>query len=422
MLGGPGWLSVPKQKTLTEKDLDNKETNKTNNKEFKNDKNGKKTKKKRHYSHPHGNNVLSYPLGMSPDEANGGRLQITCFEYVPAGANPFTELTPLKAQKDMTISADASEADREIGDGYITSLGSGGSKYVDAGQNLEKGQNVLSGGKNIYKVGKLSNMGASDQINKKEKTLYYVELPIPQDVNDSNTVTWGDDSKNILQLAGLAAGTALVGDGENGRVNLEQLRLNLISASLDASTEISNNKNAIIAAATGKALDAFGAQVTPNSALGRSQGQILNSNLELLFDSVNLRTFPFSITFSPRNFKESTRVKHIIRAFKSSMAAKKGRSESGDARVGQGGAFLSAPDVFKLKYLHNGAVHPFLNSFKPCALTGMTVNYTNSGTYASYHDGTPVSIKMNLTFKELNPIYHEDYDVFSEKDDLGVGF
>ncbi len=254
-----------------------KKDEETNNKEYKTDEGGKKTKKRRHYSHPHGNNVLSYPLGMSPDEANGGRLQITCFEYVPAGAGTFTELTPLKAQKDMTIDADAPEADREIGDGYITSLGSGGSKYVDAGQNLEKGQNVLSGGKNIYKIGKLSNMGASDQINKNEKTLYYVELPIPQDVNDSNTVTWGDDSKNILQLAGLAAGTALVGNEENGRVNLEQLRTNLITASLDASTEISNNKNAIIAAATGKALDAFGAQVTPNSALGISQIKNLKS-------------------------------------------------------------------------------------------------------------------------------------------------
>ena len=98
-------------------------------------------------------------------------------------------------------------------------------------------------------------------------------------------------------------------------------------------------------------------------------------------------------------------VRHIIRAFKSSMAAKKGIDEAG----GQGGVFLRAPDVFSLRYLHNGGQHPFLNSFKDCALTGMTVNYTNAGTYTTYDDGTPVSIRMNLTFKELNPIYHEDY-------------
>lgn len=47
------------------------------------------------------------------------------------------------------------------------------------------------------------NDGASDHLQKMTH-IYYVELPIPQDVNDSNTVTWGDDSMNILQLAGLA--------------------------------------------------------------------------------------------------------------------------------------------------------------------------------------------------------------------------
>ena len=84
------------------------------------------------------------------------------------------------------------------------------------------------------------------------------------------------------------------------------------------------------------------------------------------------------------------------------------------------GAFLKSPYVFSLRYLHNGQDHPFLNQFKMCALTGMSVNYTNAGTYASYGDGSPVSIRLNMTFKELNPIYSEDYDGMGESD--GVGF
>ena len=48
----------------------------------------------------------------------------------------------------------------------------------------------------------------------------------------------------------------------------------------------------------------------------------------------------------------------------------------------------------------------------------MTVNYTQSGTYATYYDGTPVNMRMNITFKELNPVYIEDYS-----DDVpGVGY
>jgi hypothetical protein len=52
----------------------------------------------------------------------------------------------------------------------------------------------------------------------------------------------------------------------------------------------------------------------------------------------------------------------------------------------------------------------------------MQVNYTGAGTYASYNDGSPVNIKMSLTFKELNPIYHEDYNEFNPNDGQGVGF
>ena len=141
---------------------------------------------------------------------------------------------------------------------------------------------------------------------------------------------------------------------------------------------------------------------------------ILNSNLELLFSGVTLRTFPFSINFSPRNEAESEMVISIIKALKSSMAAKKNASQ------GQGGIFLRAPDVFQLSYIDSkGDPHPFLNRFKDCALTAMTVNYTNSGTYATYNDSTPVSIRMNLTFKELNPIYFEDYKSYTGP---GVGY
>ena len=47
----------------------------------------------------------------------------------------------------------------------------------------------------------------------KQRTKYYIELPIPQEVNDSNSVTWGEDSLNILELAALAvAQNAMAGN------------------------------------------------------------------------------------------------------------------------------------------------------------------------------------------------------------------
>ena len=165
-----------------------------------------------------------------------------------------------------------------------------------------------------------------------------------------------------------------------------------------------DTKNAVLAGISGQAINALGGNVSPGSVVARSTGQILNNNLELLFQGVNLRSFPFSVTFSPRNYEETERVRLIIRYLKQTMAPK--TCNEG----GRLGTFLKSPDVFSLRYLHNGQDHPFLNSFKLCALTGLSVNYTNAGTYASYSDGTPVNIRLNMSFKELNPVYAEDYD------------
>ena len=43
-------------------------------------------------------------------------------------------------------------------------------------------------------------------------------------------------------------------------------------------------------------------------------------------------------------------------------------------------------------------------------MTDISVNYTGEGVYATYNNGTPVSMIMNLSFKEVAPIYDIDYD------------
>jgi len=344
--------------------------------------------------------VMVYPVARGPRSITGDTLLIKCLEYVPP------QTTSSYAMRSRTADKAGKIGDQKYKEGDVLLNNKGlPIKEVDP-QSF-----------------KMVNLGASDRINgltggKKEKHIFYVELPIPQDINDNNSVTWGDDTANILQLAGLAVAQKALTQ-EPGRTFDEAKNVLTEGILTGATTMIKDEsiKQGIVAALTGKAFDTFGANINANSALGRATGMALNSNLELLFDSVNLRSFPFSVNFSPRTPEESMMVKHIIRAFKSSMAAKKGTSDAG-----QGGIFLRAPDVFQLRYLHRGKDHPFLNSFKHCALTGMQVNYTNAGTFASYEDGTPVSISMNLTFKELNPIYFEDYEEFSANDSKGVGF
>ena len=336
--------------------------------------------------------VMGYPIARGPADNTGDALVIKCIEYVP----PKTGLE-----------ASASRA-------YAGADGSFEGTNYSAGQKIQT-QNKETGKLEDLKVidrVRIKNDGASDG-QKNAKAIYYITLPIPQDVNDSNVVTWGDDNMNIFQIAAVDAAAGLLEDTAGTFENAKAILDAGIGRSIGAELGEDTGK-AITRAIAGKAIDALGANIRPNSVLGRSTGMILNSNLELLFSGVTLRTFPFSINFSPRNKPESDMVVSIIKALKSSMAAKKNASQ------GQGGIFLRAPDVFQLRYIDSyGKDHPFLNRIKDCALTAMTVNYTNSGTYATYDDSTPVSIRMNLTFKELNPIYFEDYKDYTGP---GVGY
>ena len=320
---------------------------------------------------------LSYPVARNNSEKTGDTLRIKCVEYLPP----------------------------ESGAGLGVTV-KGAFYSTDGGQTKEVVTNSMRKDpkSKFYNTKPSISMNLEDansRISRMQKTKYYIELPIPQEVNDSNSVTWGEDKVNALELAALSVASSAMsgGIGDMAEAAVEALNTGVSIPGLGSDTQ-----DAVRAAISGKALNALGSQVSAESVIARSTGQILNNNLELLFQGVNLRSFPFSITFSPRSPEESKVVKSIIKSLKMSMAPKAGEfSESAQ------GIFLKSPDVFQLDYLRDGRNHPFLNSFKLAALTGMSVNYTNAGTYASYEDGTPVNIRMNLTFKELNPIYHEDY-------------
>ena len=328
---------------------------------------------------------LCYPLARGPGEKTGDTLLIKCIEYMaPEGG---VGGLGLSYKEEVSL---------------VTQTG----KY--RGKTRNPGEYVTTG----YSDVAMNVTDANSRMSRSQNIKYYVELPIPQEVSDSNTVSWGEDKMNIFQLAGITAASQFQKDaGQSFQQALDFMQKGISFKGFDEGTQ-----NAIRNAISGAAINQLGGNVSLSSIISRTTGQVLNSNLELLFGGVNLRSFPFSITFTPRYYEEMMEVKQIIRQLKSSMNAKGKTMSAGSAS----GAFLKSPDVFSLRYLHNGQDHPFLNQFKMCALTGMSVNYTNAGTYASYGDGSPVSIRLNMTFKELNPIYSEDYDGMGESD--GVGF
>ena len=351
-----------------------------------------------------GNNsdiYLSYPVARTNSESIGDTLQIKCIEYFPPDDGGFSVEVDNVFKEPTAESIAKNPALAKEGRTLITA---------------EQRKKAAADGKPFGVPGiRMKTTDGNTRLSQNQKVKYYIELPIPQEVNDSNSVTWGEDRVNALEMATLSVAQQAMAN-PNGTVEMAQAAVQAFESGVKIPGLDSDVQDSIRAAISGAALRQLGSTVSSKSVISRSTGQILNNNLELLFSGVNLRSFPYSITFSPRSRKESDVVKAIIRSLKMSMAPKAGEFNGSAAQ----GIFLKSPDVFQLNYLKDGRNHPFLNKFKICALTGMQVNYTNSGTYSSYADGTPVNIRMNLTFKEINPIYHEDY--LQDKSGSGVGY
>ena len=189
---------------------------------------------------------------------------------------------------------------------------------------------------------------------------------------------------------------------------LEKLKTT-IGATAEAAGGLEGTRGFFTRTLASQAAGILGANITPDQLLARGQGEILNPNMELLFNGPTLRSFRFSFKMTPRNRAEANEIKNIIRCLKQSMAPKVG---SGNANINAAGArdtFLRTPNVFELSYRQGQIDHKFLHRFKQCFLETINVNYTADGTYATYEGGEPVSMIMDLTFKEIEPIYDIDY-------------
>ena len=256
---------------------------------------------------------------------------------------------------------------------------------------------------------------STGNIRNNSKTNFTIQLPIPNGVTDSNSVAWDEDSANALELKGAEAfknavkNAKIMDDTVTPKAALESLKgaggslmesAKQFGAALDE-----NTREQILNYFGAKAVGIFGSNMSANSLTSRSSGQVLNPNMELLFKGVQLRTFPFSFSFTPRSRDESLIVKQIINIFKRSMAAKTATAASSASR----GIFIQSPDIFELRFMRGGRPHPFLYKMKPMALKSMNVNYSDTGAFITYEDSTPVKMSMNLSFTELNPIYFDDY-------------
>lgn len=262
----------------------------------------------------------------------------------------------------------------------------------------ETGMDVIKFTMLEFKPRKVATQGGFGKVQQREKGrkgIGTVMLPVPGGITDQNNADWGDGRMNPLQAAGLEVASQTLTSG-------------LEAGARSAGAQISGlGGNAEAAKSALKGLFSAGAVgLDPNEVLARTQGAVINPNLELLFKGPALRPFNFTFQMGARNEGDSLQIMEILRFFKQGSAPQRTEAQM----------LIKAPHTFQIEYLHRGTKNKFLNEIKECALLSVGVNYTPNNNYATFANGAPVSIELTLGFKELDPVFNDDYE------GEGVGF
>ena len=270
------------------------------------------------------------------------------------------------------------------------------------------------------RVGYRSIGGLTNRVLKDGGTIL---LQIPSQVQDGNSASYGDSRMNGLVAAAAQGATDIMSgiklDDLGGSIQEVGAKLaETKNTALQGAGGVEGIKDITTKFLTSKAVGALGGNVSVNQLLARQSGEIFNPNMELLFNGPTLRSFRFSFKMTPRSSAEAEQIKLIIRSFKRNMAPK--TAAAANKSGSRGNFFLKSPNIFELRYRSGNQDHPFLHKFKQCFLTDVSVNYPGEGVYATYEDATPVSMILDLSFKELEPVYDVDYD--TEQGQGGVGY
>lgn len=159
---------------------------------------------------------------------------------------------------------------------------------------------------------------------------------------------------------------------------------------VDNLTSMDKSSESLAAAVTAfaKLPGAFGI-LDVQTALSASSKTSLNPFREVIFESVDFRSFAFRYKFMPKSKEESEKVRNIIKLFKYHMHPEMSANK----------LFFIYPSEFQITYYFQSAENSYFHKFAPCVLESMDIQYGGEQ-FSSFDDGNPTEVNMTLTFRE----------------------
>ena len=219
-----------------------------------------------------------------------------------------------------------------------------------------------------------------------------VAIYLPPNVQDTTSAAYTGAATGVIGAAAAGAFGVL----ENmGKKDYEAAAQGLVDSAKAIVGE------AAIKAATEIAEGLTGAEGT-RGLINKAFGQADNPYMEVLFDAMQLRTFSYNFTFSPKNKDETMDVQKIIQLFRFHMSPE---------LKGAANRFLTLPSEFDIHYMYQAqdgqaSENDYYNKIATCVCTGCDVNYTPDGV-KSFEGGAPTKITMSLAFQETELLTKE---------------
>ena len=239
----------------------------------------------------------------------------------------------------------------------------------------------------------------------KDKAYQQIIMYMPQDIQDVYSAKW-EGKKFGAMTTGMIASA-----GRTGMVNKLQEQAKSLGNQLGKKGQV----EAAAAVVSGLAQKITGDSISAGDLFGGISGVARNPNVEVLFQSMELRTFDLSFKLAPFDDQDAKRIKSIIKIFKRAMLPQ--YSLDSDTKVfgyeGKGAlqaGFIQVPKVCAVNFMRGSERNRFLPRYKMCAITDVNVNYTPDNVYSTFDRNMPVSTELKISFMETKLVFSEDIE------------
>jgi len=235
----------------------------------------------------------------------------------------------------------------------------------------------------------------------KDKAYPQILMYMPQDVQDNFAAKWEGKKFGAMTTGILAAA------GQGAAVD----KINAMGQNV--SNQLKKGTAELAAkVVTGLASKLTGDQITANDVFGGISGVARNPNVEVLFQSMELRTFDLTFKMAPYDESDVQRMDAIIKIFKQAMLPQYKLGDDVEVFGMKNNAleagFIQVPKVCAVNFMRGNIRNRFLPRYKMCAITDVNVNYTPDNVYATFDRSSPVATELKLSFMETKLVFSED--------------